>query len=221
MPSVETAKVQLPLPASCNAQQAVTTCTAQSATLKQCPAYATTPAVQSAVADMDTAVAALDVTVGKVANVEAELATLKKTRAVQLGTVRLKHDAVATAVSSASNNDPQAAQAWVGKTRTRAKPAPVTQDVTPPTGAGLKTIKSRPGTVVAFCTPEQSAAGYAFQTGSDANHPETWPPASFSNGHTFTLRNQPIGSTVNVRIAIVRRGSVQSGWTQVLSIVVR
>src|SRR6185437_14618905 len=138
-------------------------------------------------------------------DLEAEVRTLKTTRVQQIGTVRLKHDNVATALNAASNGDPTAAQAWVGKTKARAKPAPVTQDVAPPTGASLRTIKKTHGAVVARCDPEPSAEGYLFQTGGDPNHPETWPVPSVSKGHTFKLKNLPIGQTVNIRIAIVRR----------------
>jgi hypothetical protein len=217
---IDVSKVNLPLPASINGKQVVTTCTAQSALIKQCPAYTTTPTVQAAVTDMDTAVAALQTTDGKIDNLDAELRTLKTTRVQQIGVVRLKHDNVETALNTASNGDPVAAQAWTGKTKVRAKPAPVTQNVAPPTGASLRALKKTHGAVIARCDPEPGADGYMFQTGGDPNHPETWTATSYSKGHTFKLKNQTIGQTVNMRIAIVRRGSVTSQWTQVLSVVV-
>ncbi len=216
----DAARVDLPLPNTINAKEVVTTCTAQSGVIKQCAAYASTPTVQATVVDRDNAVAALATTDGKIDNLEAQVRTLKTTRVQQISTVRLKHDNVEAALNTASNGDPAAAQAWVGKTKARAKPVPVTQDVTPPTGASLRSLKKQHGVVMARCNPEPSAEGYLFQTGGDPNHPETWPAPAFSKGHTFKLRNQPIGATVNLRIAIVRRGSVQSQYTQVLQVVV-
>jgi hypothetical protein len=217
---IDVTRVNLPLPATINGKGVVTTCTAQSSLIKQCPAYASTPAVQAAVTDMDSAVSALNTTEGKIDNLDAEIRTLKTTRVQQIGTVRLKHDNVATTLNTASNGDPVAAQAWTGKTKARAKPAPVTQDVTPPAGASLRSLKKGHGVVLARCNPEPSAEGYLYQTGGDPNHPETWAGPSFSKSHTFKLRNLTIGQTVNMRIAVVRRGSVQSQYTQVLQVVV-
>jgi hypothetical protein len=218
---VEVVKVALPLGNHLSAKQVVVTCTAQSSVIKQCPDYANAPAVQAAVGEMDTIVGQLQTTDGKIDNLAAELSALKKARAQQIGTVRLKHDNVEAAINTRSNGDPQAVQAWVGKVKTRAKPTPVTADTTPPTGASFGAVKRNHGMVKARCTPEPSVEGYLFQTGSDPLHPETWPAPSFSHGHTFTLKNQTIGQIVCVRIAIVRRGSVQSQWTQVLQAVVR
>ena len=212
--------VDLPLGASINAKGVAATCTTQSGVIKQCPAYPSTPAVQSAVTDMDTAVAALDVTLGKIDNIEAEAATLKATRDVQVGTVRIKHDSVRSALNTASNGDSQAAQAWVGKLKARAKPVAVSAGTAPPEGASLAVIKSRPGSVLAKCTAEAGAQSYMFQSGSDPTHPDSWPPAAVSKGHTFKLHNLPAGQILYLRIAIVRRGSVQSQWTQVLQVLV-
>ena len=81
--AVEPIKVDLPLPASANAATVAGTCAAQSAPLKQCPAYATTPAVQTAVVGMDAAVTALQGTVSKLVALEAEVSALKTTRTVE------------------------------------------------------------------------------------------------------------------------------------------
>jgi hypothetical protein len=218
---IEPIKVELPLAASASPKTVISTCTTQSGLLKQAPAYPTTSTVEAAVVDMDAAVAALQVTVGKLDNLEAQRAALITTRTTQVVTVHLKHDAVEAAINTASNNDPEAAQAWVGKTKTRAKPAPVTTSTNPPEGALLAIIKSSHGSVKASCTPEASAVSYLFQQGGDPAHPETWPAPFVARGHTFKVHNQPIGQPIYMRIAIVRRGSVQSQWTPVLQIVVR
>ena len=52
----------------------------------------------------------------------AKLSALEKTRGTQMGTVRIKHDAVGTALTAASNNDPNAAKAWTGQTKVRTSP---------------------------------------------------------------------------------------------------
>jgi hypothetical protein len=221
MNPTESAKVELPLAASASAKPVITTCTAQSGVIKQCPAYATTPAVEAAVVDMDTAVAALQVTVAKSDQVRALLATLVTTQATQVATVRLKHDGVVAALNTASNNDPAAAQAWVGKTKTRAPRAPVSTSTSPPENPAITTVKQSPGTVLASCTPEAGAVAYLFQQGGDPTHPDAWPIPTISPGHTFKVHNQPIGQVVYLRVAIVRRGSVQSQWSPVLQIVAR
>lgn len=217
----EVVRVELPLPASENAKQLCTTCTSQSSTIKQCSDYSNATAVQTTVTAMDAAVAQLQTTDGKIDNLEAQILALKKTRVSQMATVHLTHANVEAAINARSNGDPQAAQQWTGKLKTRAKPVAVTADTTPPTGATLRTVQRTHGMVKGRCNPEPSAEGYLFQTGGDPLHPETWPPPFFAHGHTFSLRNQTVGQTVYMRMAVVRRGSVQSGWTQVLQVVVR
>jgi hypothetical protein len=223
MKPVETVvKVDLPLPASATAKTVVATCTSQSSVIKQCPLYASTPAVQAAVADMDTAVAALQGTVTKEDQLRAERGTLEGTRITQVASVRLKHDALQAALNTASNNDPQTAQAWVGKVKSRSKRVTAASTITtPPEGTALRSIKRTPGAVEASCTAEAGAVCYLFQQGTDPQHPETWPAPVMVNGRTHKFENLPIGQVLCVRIAIVRRGSVQSQWSPILQITVR
>jgi hypothetical protein len=221
MNSIDSVKVALPLPASANAKTLISTCTSQSGVIKQCPAYSTTTAVQGAVGDMDTAVTALQGTVAKVDQARALLLTLETTRDAQVVTVRLKHDGVETALNTASNGDPDAAQAWVGKTKSRAAPVPVSTSTNPPENPALQNVKSQHGAVKASCTAETGAVCYLFQQGADPAQPGNWPAPTMTSGSTFTLRNQPIGQLVYLRIAVVRRGSVQGQWSPVLQITVR
>jgi len=196
-------------------------CTAQSTLIKQCPAYPTTAPVQTVVTDMDGTVTTLQGTVSEIDQVRAKLSTLEKTRNTQMATVRIKHGAVGTALTSASNNDPNAAKAWTGATQTRTKAAQVPASTGAPLNPAFNGIKRHPGSVRAECEKEAGAVGYLFQFGTDPNHPETWPVPLVSHGHTFTLRNQTIGQVLCVRIAVVRHGSVQGAWSSVLSLIVR
>ncbi len=218
---IESVKVDLPLAGSATPKTIISTCTTQSGIIKECAAYPTTPGVEAAVADLDTAVAALQGTVSKIDQTRALLLALDKTRTTQVGIVRIKHDGVEAALNTASNGDPTAAHAWVGKTKTRALPTPVSTATTPPENPALATVKRAPGSVKASCTAEAGAVCYLFQQGADPAHPEAWAAPTMSAGHTLTLRNQPLGQSVYLRIAIVRRGSVQSQWSPVLQIVVR
>ena len=138
-------RVDLPLPVSANAETVVNLWKAQSALLKQCPAYPTTPAVESAVADADAAVVVLDGTCAKIGQLWAQIKTLETTRETQVATVRLKHDAVETACNTASNNDPEAAKAWTGKTKSRAKPVLAAASNGPPENPALRSIKKQIG----------------------------------------------------------------------------
>jgi hypothetical protein len=223
MKTIETVvKVDLPLPASATPKTMITTCTSQSSIIKQCPLYGTTPAVESAVVDLDTAVAALQVTLTKEDQTRAELKVLEGTRNTQVATVRLKHDGVESALNTASNNDPQTAQSWVGKVKSRAKKVVAASTTTaPPEGTALRSIKRTPGAVEASCTAEAGPVCYLFQQGTDPLHPETWPAPVMVKGHTHKFENLPLGQVLCVRIAIVRRGSVQSQWSPILQITVR
>jgi hypothetical protein len=221
MKTIQSVSVFLPLPASDKPETVVTTCTSQSAVLKDSPRYPNAPTVQTAVADMDTAVTDLQGDLTKIAKLHAELAVAEKSRDEKTLTVRIKHAAVATAVTTDANGDPEAAKKWVGKVKDRAKPVPITTTTTSPENPALRNIKRRPGAVEASCTPEPGATCYMFQMGTDPLHPETWPSPVTVTGHTHKLENQPMGQVLCCRIAVVRRGGVQSQWSPVMQITVR
>ena len=218
---IVTVKVELPFPYNINAKSMIHLWTEQSTLIKQCPAYPTTAPVQAVVTDMDGAVAQLQGTVSEIDQVRARLAALEKTRNTQMATLRIKHGAVGTALTSASNNDPNAAKAWTGATQERAKAAQVPAATGAPLNPAFNGIKRHPGSVKASCDKEAGALAYLFQFGTDPNHPETWPAPIVARGHTYTLRNQPIGQVLCARIAVVRHGSVQGAWSIVLQLTVR
>jgi len=221
MPNVENVKVQLPFPATATCTIIMNTCNAQSAVIKKCPAYTSTPAVQTAVTDMDTEVTNLGTLNTQITTTRALLTTLEGKRDTQIVVVRLKHDGVETALNTASNGDPMAAAAWTGKTKSRAKPAPVSTNTDPPLNPALRNVKKHSGMVEAACTKETGVVCYAFQQGTDPLHPENWAPPVMVKGNVHKVANLPIGQVVCFRVAIVRRGSVQSQWSPVLQIQVR
>jgi hypothetical protein len=216
-----TVRVKLPLPVHDSPKTSLQLWTRQSSILKQCPAYPSSPAVQAAVADCDAAAAELDGTLAELDLARVKVQTLEQTRNVQLGTLHIKHDAVGTACTASSNNDLEAAHAWTGNTvtRTQASPLPVGTDA--PLKPTLNVIKRHSGSVMGRCDEDADAIGYLFQYGTDPNHPEGWPPAIQMRGHTFTLRNLPVGQVLCMRIAILRRGSVTGAWSAILQVTVR
>ena len=218
---VEVARVSLPLPANASCATVITTCTNQSAIIKKCQAYSSTPAVQTAVTDMDASVVVLQATDTQLTAARALVATLEGKRSTQEVTVRLKHDTVESTLNTASNNDPAAAKAWTGGIKQRAKPLPVGASALPPEKPAIRNVKSHPGMVEASCAAEPTVVGYAFQIGTDATHPEGWAPQIFSQGRTHKFPNLPIGQIVYARVAVIRRGSIQSPWSPLLEIQVR
>jgi hypothetical protein len=219
--SLEASQVALPFTTKAPCTTIINTCTEQSALIKKAPLYATTPAVQAVVTDMDTAVATLSGTQGQIVQILAQLRTLERTRGSQIVVVQLKHNAVVTALDTASNNDPEVAAAWVGKTKSRAKPLPVSTSTNPPENPAVRNVKAHPGMVEVSCAKEDSVVCYAFQQGTDPLHPETWPAPAMVKGHTFKVGNLPIGQILCFRVSIVRRGSVQSQWSAVMPITIR
>jgi hypothetical protein len=219
--TIQSVSVFLPLPAAAIAETVVTTCTSQSAIIKDCQRYPNTPAVQTAVAEMDTSVADLKTDLTKIDQLHAELQVAEASRDRKVLTARLKHDAVETALNTDSNGDSEVAQQWVGKTRSRAKPVAISATTAPPENPALRSIKRNPGAVEVSCTEEPGATCYLFQQGTDPLHPETWPSPAIVPGHTHKVENLPLGQMVCFRIAVVRRGSVQSQWSPVLQINVR
>jgi hypothetical protein len=221
MSSIIEGKVSLPLPATASCVTAITTCTKQSGILKQCAAYSTTPVVQTAVTAMDAAVAVLQGTETQLNQARALVSTLEAKRASQMVTVRLTHDTVESTLNTVCNNDPVAAKAWTGDTKQRATPLAVGAVTLPPENAAVRVVKAHPGMVEASCAKEQSVVGYAFQIGTDPAHPELWPAQIMTQGHTHKFPNLPIGQLAYVRIAVIRRGSIQSPWSPILQIAVR
>jgi len=221
MSTVTEGKVSLPLPANASCVTVITTCTNQSGIIKKCAAYSTTPVVQTVVTDLDSAVADLQATDTQLTQARALVATLEGKRGIQIVTVRLKHRTVESMLNTVCNNDPVAAKAWTGDSKQRAKPLAVGALTLPPESPALRNVKAHPGMVEASCAKERSVVGYAFQMGTDPAHPEAWPPQVVTQGHTHKFANLPIGQTVYVRIAVIRRGSIQSPWSPILQIAVR
>jgi hypothetical protein len=218
---VDTAKVDLPLPKDANAKATILVCKGQSSVIRAVPAFPTTPAVQAAVDELDAEVGVLEGIVGELDGLHAKAGVLEASRNKQLGVVRLKHDSVKTALNSSTNGDPVAAAQWLGQTVERAKPSQLPPSTDPPLNATLNLIKRHPGSVIAKCAEDADAIGYLFQAGSDPSQPDTWPKPFYSNGFTWKFRDLPPGQPFYVRIAIMRRGSVQGAWSAVLSILVR
>jgi len=221
MSTVIEGKVSLPLPANASCAAIITTCINQSGIIKKCPAYGTTQVVQTVVTDMDTAVTALQTTETELTQAKALVATLEGTKQAQMVTVHLKHDSVESTLNTVCNNDPVAAKAWTGANKQRTMPLPVGASTLPPENAAVRIVKAHPGMVEASCDKELSLVGYAFQMGTDPAHPELWPAQVISHGRTHKFANLPIGQTVYVRVAVIRRGSIQSPWSPVLQITVR
>jgi hypothetical protein len=221
MPNTEAAQVSLPLSARATCASILTTCTNQSAVIKKCAAYSSTPAVQTAVTDMDATITILQGTESQIVQAKALVATLESTRETQLVTLFLKHDSVVSALNTAANGDPAAAKAWVGATKERAKPVPIGSTNSPPEDAAIRTVKRHAGMIEASCAEEPSVVGYAYQMGTDPAHPELWAAQVVSRGHTYKWANLPIGQVTYVRIAVVRRGSIQGQWSPILQIQVR
>jgi hypothetical protein len=221
MPTVTEGKVSLPLPANASCATIISTCTKQSGIIKKCAAYSTTSIVQTVVTDLDSSVADLEATDTQLGQARALVATLEGKRDSQAITVRLKHDTVESTLNTVSNNDPVAAKAWTGDNKQRTKPLAVGASSLPPESPAVRNVKSHPGMVEASCAEEPSLVGYAFQMGTDPAHPETWPPQIMSQGRTHKFANLPIGQTVYVRVAVIRRGSIQSPWSPILQIQVR
>jgi len=213
--------VQLPFPAVATPKAALHTWQNQSVIIKQAPGYSAAPAVQAAVTDCDAAAGQLQTTVSDIDQLRVKLQGLEKTRSVQLGTLHIKHDAVSTACTVASNNDPQAAKLWTGQTTERVKPQSLPVGTAGPVDPKLNCIKRRSGSVKASCQADAEAIGYLFQYGTDPNHPESWAPPTQMRGDTFTLRNLPVGQVLCMRIAVLRRGSVQGAWSVILQVTVR
>ncbi len=221
MSTIIEGKVSLPLPANASCETIITTCTKQSGVLKQCSAYSTTPAVQTVVVALDSAVAVLQGTDTQLTQAKALVLSLEGKRESEMVTVRLTHNTVESTLNTVCNNDPVAAKAWTGETKQRATPLPVGASTLPPDNAAVRNVKAHPGMVQASCSKEPSVVAYAFQIGTDPANPQLWPAQIVTQGHTHKFPNLPIAQVFYVRVAVIRRGSIQSPWSPILQITAR
>lgn len=212
---VAAARVTFPLPGNSQAGKVVTTCNQQADTVLASPDIAAHPEVAAAANAVKTQAKAAGDIVGNISNTEAALEGLRTKRSDGVLLLRLLHGNMESLVNIAAAGDPAKAVTFGGKLVTRTTVAPSTD---PPQKAFLKAVGD--GSVEAKCQAEKGVICYLFQTGADPAHPEAWPMPTFSGGCKHTFTGFPPGQKAYVRIAIVRTGSVQGKWSDVMEVMV-
>jgi len=209
------ARVTFPLPANNRPNQIAATCVQQATTVLASSDISNHPEVADAANKVKAQAGVVTGLVSDIGTAEANLTSLRSKRTDGVLLLRLLHGNMESLVNVAANGDKTKATGYGGKVVTRTTYA-VTDD--PPTNPGIKARGG--GNVEARCKAEKAVICYLFQTGSDPAHPEAWPLPVFSGGCTHTFAGLLPGQKAYVRIAVVRTGSVQGKWSDVLEVMV-
>ena len=211
------ARVTLPLPATHQYAATIATCTQQVATVLANPDIANHPEVTTAANNVLAQATTMSQTVTALGNAHANVVTLEGKRGQEAVVLRFLHTNLEALLNVAAGGNKQAAVAWGGKLATRTITAATTAAPLDATAAPTKVV----GAVLVKCKAERGVVCYLFQMGSDPAHPETWPQPAIVGGSKYTATGLTAGQKVYFRIAIVRRGNVQSAWSDVIAVTAR
>jgi hypothetical protein len=212
-----TGKLQSP-GKSHNGQQLVAITEQQVAAIEACADYPNQPAVQVATKALQDDTTALDTTLAQIARLRSSLVTLEATRDAQIATVWRDRRSVQSTITVVCKGSGAAIKAWGCTVQAKTIAAPSTEA---PTNLTAKPSKTTPGTIVARCRGVPSVMAYLFQINTD---PTALPGAGqpvMSSKATYTLAGQPIGHTLYVRAAVIRRNGGQSQWSDAVQVTVR
>jgi hypothetical protein len=207
------ARVVYTLPPDSQAKKVVGEAEQQAATVLANPDIANHPDVATAANAVKAQAQTVDTTLGAMANTETTLTGLREQRVSGLLALRLLHGTMTSAVNVAAGGDKAKAATWGGKIATRTMFAITTDPPQKPTATALGG-----GSVEAKCKREGGVICYLVQIGTDPAHPEAWPPPVIAGGCKHTFAGLTPGQKVYIRIAIVRRGSVQGKWSIVMEV---
>jgi hypothetical protein len=125
------------------------------------------------------------------------------------------HDGLETAIDAASAGQKQAITSWGADVATRTE-HPESSDA--PLGL---TARSSKGIVTTKVKPDPTALVYLFQTGTDPAHPETWPTPVYESASKHAFEGLPLGQHLYFRAAVIRRGTGQGQWSDIVECTVR
>jgi hypothetical protein len=188
------------------------------AAVQACPDYANQPALAGEVELVLADNAALELTVDEIASLRTRLTALEATRDGQMNKVWRGRRNLEGKLTCICAGDVEAIKAWGCVPRTRSVRAPSTD---PPVGLTAKPSKTTPGTFVAQCRAIPGAGSYLFEVTSD---PTTLPGSGrvvVSTRASQVFAGQPLGHSVYLRVAALRRSGGQSEWSEAVQITVR
>jgi hypothetical protein len=201
-----------------NGQDLVAITEAQIATIQQCADYPNQPAVQAATKTLQDDTALLDKTLGQIANTRSSITNLEATRDTQIVTVSRDRRHVEATITVVCNGNTNAIKAWGCLVQAKSV---ATASTDAPTDLTAKPSKTTPGTVIVQCRAVPGVMAYLFQINADQAAPPGAAPPVMSSKARYQLAGQPIGHTLYVRAAVVRRNGGLSQWSDVVQVTVR
>jgi len=205
------ARVSYSLPSDSQPTKVAATAQQQATTVLASPSIAAHPEIAAAANGVKAQATTVSGTITTIANTEATLTGLRGQRTSGILALRLLHANMESLVNVAIAGDKAQAANWGGKLVTRTTYAASTD---PPLNTSAKALGG--GAVEAKCKAEKGVVCYLVQTGADPAHPEAWAPPAISGGCKHTFAGLTAGQKVYARIAIVRTGSVQGAWSDVV-----
>lgn len=196
-------------------------CTAidhQVGAIEQCADYKNQPTVQAATTLLATDNTGLTGTVAQIANLRAQLIALEATRDQQV--TKVMHDRrnaeAAITVVCGGNIEQIKAYGCTPSARTLLSPSTLA-----PEGLTAKPSQQTAGTLTVKVRAVAGATTYLFQVATDPTTAAGAGTPIISPKASVVLTGQPVGHTLYLRAAVVRRSGGQSAWTDVVQVTVR
>ncbi len=186
------------------------------ATIQGNPDIANHPEVAAAATTVLTQAQLVGKDVSDLGTARATAKTLETKRGHDALMLRLLHANLEALLNIASAGNKQAAVAWGGKIVSRTVQIATTDPPIDPTATSTVT-----GVVTAKCQTEKGVICYLFQMGSDPSTVQTWPAPMISGGSKHLVTGLPSAQKAYIRIAVVRRGTGQGTWSDVLTVTVK
>jgi hypothetical protein len=198
-------------------EEMVATCDKQVAAVKACPDFQTQLDVQACITNVSLRADDLRATIIAFGKAKALLASLE-TQIEQQGLALVRsHDVLESTVNDVCHGDAALVTKWGGTIATQ-KPAEPSTDA--PANVRVKTTED-PGKVACRCDADERALIYLFQMGSDAANPDAWPAPAMVGGARHTVSGLTFGAKVYFRVAVVRRGTGQGAWSDIVGVTVK
>jgi hypothetical protein len=195
----------------------VATCDKQVAAIKACSDFAGQTDVQTTITNLTVRVDDLRTTLVGIGKAKALLDSLETQAQQQALSLLRSHAVVESTINDVCHGDAALIAKWGGTVATQ-KAAEPSKDA-PANVRAKATTES--GKVACRCEVDDRALVYLFQMGTDPTNPDTWAAPAMSSGARHTAAGLAIGTKVYFRVAIVRRGTGQGVWSDIVGVTVR
>jgi hypothetical protein len=210
--------IDLPIQRPPHFDEMVVTAKTQVAAAQKNPAIGSKPAISASVDQVQADAVDLETKLAAWRNALKLAKALEGDVAESALTLVRDHGALEAILNQDCAGDEQAMLKWGAKKTTR---TPATPTTAAPTNVRAGASKKDQGAVVARCKAESNVICYLFQMGSDPTSPQSWPAPEIEGAASHEVSGLTSGQKVYFRVAIVRRGTGQGLWSDIVGVTVK